>query len=366
MNADLTDDPHELRDLAWQEPNGPARIALLERAVAAAHAIGDEKFAFDLRASLIQCCEFGGAADRAIGPYARNLAWADANPDEYGAWNLLWQYKWILCTLPQIAAVEADQIEAAIEDMDRRFRAAGSAGSATAKIRWRVALCLGRIDDALAIEHDWWEVVVRRQWDTLSDCWACDVAESADLLALAGRHGDALRRAEPVFAREVSCAEVPEYSFGQLLRSLRAEGRTDEADAIHREGCTMIDGRPGHIDLVGYHLEHTAATGQLDRGAELWAGKVAEASRSRLDLDHFWFGLGAIPVLAGLAERDATVTGLPADAPVGSAGKVAASDALAWTQADVARTVTAFDARNGNTWYADTTAARLGEHGLSA
>jgi hypothetical protein len=363
VTVDAHDDPYQLLEGARGEPAGPGRIAAFERAASAADLAAEEALAYEIRDQLIQACEFGGAADRAIGHYGQMLKWADDHPDVVAGQRLdrlLWKYKWIAATLPLLASVQSSTIDAALDDMQRRFEVAGSSRSPVEKVRWRRLMAIGELESALDMAAEWWaNEDDRGRRSRLSDCMACDSAEYAHALSVGGRHEDALRVAQPIFDRTLGCMTVPEDPFGQLLPSLLAEGRLDEAASAHVQGWDLIAGQYNYVATMGHHFELCGRTDHADRGLRLWVDSLPMLETTHVDTERYWFDLGAMVVLDHLADDDRPIEGVRADVSLGTSGQpVTVRSAKRWTESRLSTTAAGLDRRNGNDWYTATAATR--------
>lgn len=349
-------------------PYGPARIARTEEAVALADVLGDLDLAYTARVDLLQACEFGGATDKALVAFTWLLGRSDAEPDEYPEDQILWQYKWIAVGLPQLVAVRREQIEGALDDMEHRFTRGGSGPVPVSKVRWRVAKTMGDLDRAAEIFERWRRLPRKRgRAEYLSDCEACDVSESVEMLATLGRDAEALEIAKPVLAGNLSCAEVPHCTYASVLLPMLRQGRDGEARHAHLEGYRLIRDNPDFLDSIGEHLTFLALTENHVRGLGLFEQHAAWFARSRDDLYRFEFLLGARLVLreAMRQGQEAVVLLLPPGiGPPEPTGTYQVAHLAAWADASLRELASAFDARNGNRAFSDRIETSTGWEGF--
>jgi tetratricopeptide (TPR) repeat protein len=386
MSSELEDQLDALYERAYALDYGPARTELLEEAVRLADAGGDRRLAFDARQMLIDTAQFSGRPDTALVAFTWCLAAADDDPSLLDH-QMLWHYKWIVGHLPELPRVTRAQIDAAVDDMERRFRQAGAGAHAVAKARWRTAEATGDLDVA-----DEWQ----RRWrniprDRLSDCHACDVAADVETAFERGRDDEGMRLAEPILTGRLRCAEVPHETLADVLLPALRTGRLDDARVWHLRGYRMVASNPEFLSSIAQHLVFLAVTGNHDKGLRLverhlrWAYEREEGlARLRflgaagLLLDRVAATGGPPPTLRlppGLTgaggDLDGRGTGDEADGPTGggnlsgpgtsdqadgdadgpgghAAGERDAAELAAIVAAAADELAAAFDARNGN------------------
>lgn len=355
MSAESWELLHQARYL----PEGPDRIAALERAIAEADASNDLDAGFAARRTHLAACEFGGAADRAIASFAWCLAQHDCEPERFG--QLLWEYKWVTVSLPRIASVPRDQVLAPIDDMERRYREAGGSMIPVAKVRWRVAWTMGDLD----VANEWHETWRRLQRETtaslsrpyLSDCPACDAAEESSFLTAQRRDREAVDLAGPILEGRMWCKVVPHFTLGQILPSLVRLGRDEQASACHLRGYPMTAANPEFLAVNALHLGYTAHVGDTAKSIQLIERHLPWAIVTRDDEARGAFLLAARDALdVHLAKprvRDRRQLRLPAGVAADghSDGTVSLGALRDWLDVEHERVSGALDARSGNTYY---------------
>ncbi len=329
------DDPYELINSAHWMPRGPAQIDACERAIAVADAAGDLDAGFEARSAHLTACTFGGAADRAITSFAWCLARHDAEPDRFDDMN--WKYKWITAGLPEFAAVPRTRIDDAIEDMDRRFSFGGGGDVAVAKIRWVAARKMGDLDTADHWRQQWLDRSKVAGGRSLTDCHACDVGDHAHLLAVLGRHDEAIELASPIIEGTARCGEIPHVTFGVLLSSMVHTGRIELAESCHRRGYDLVCSNPEFLAVVAAHADYLRWAGRVDDAVAMVDLHWPWLDGERSDLRRALFLAAAARVFAASG----------AESPASDTDATRAESALA-----EARTLAgALDQRNGNSFY---------------
>lgn len=339
-------------------PYGDERLAVVDEAAALADRAGDPELAFGAREAILDAAAYGGHPERTLTTMAWLLAQVDADPVRFPAQRILWKYKWALAVLPGFETISRERIEAAVEDFARRTAIAGAGVGATAKLRTSIALATGRPEEALGSLFAW--QAVPRDW--LSDCRACDANLAVEVHVGAGDDVAALRAAEPVLAGRLRCAEVPHYTYGEVLMPLVRLGRLDEAAGYQQRGYPLVRSSEEFLEAVALHLEYVAHVGDISRAASLLDRHMAWALRTRSGLRRLRFMLAARSALGLLATHPDHLVRVPAGLIDGIDVRmsVPAADAIAAVDAHLDRLVPAFDTRNGNDWFARRRAAVSG------
>ena len=262
----------ELVRAAYALPYGKAQTALLEQVVERAEAEGEDESAFDHRIDLVMSYVQAGEPRLVFAPFARCLAELDGDRQRYGKFTdrLLWNYKAVINAMTHFPEVGLAQTQAALEDMDRRWRETGHSPHAVHEYRWVVAHHLG--DLPAAEEHfRAWSSTPR---DSLSDCIGCDPDEKVRHLQWVGRHAEAVALGRETLFADLPCVAQPHQMQTTLLRSLVAEGHVDEAREAHQRGYRALRSRPSELANLGVHLRFATLTGNLGLAREIFTRHV--------------------------------------------------------------------------------------------
>ena len=283
--------------------------------------------------------------------FAWMLAQFDRDPDAYDAQRLLWQYKWVVNALPDFPQITRAQIEEMFADMERRYRAAGASMET---IFFKIRAVAYKMGD-LAAAADAHLALAGVSRDDLSDCLACEVDAKAEYLFIQREYEQGVIAAGPILRGRLSCSEVPQVTYAQLLGPLLRLDRGDEAMQHHLVGYKMIARNPVEfIPQMAEHVEFLALTDNLPRAVRLFEKHVALALESPCPAWRFRFFLAAKLLCERLAEagRDTVKLKMPQTFPTRSdAGQQRAGDLVNWFTADLTDWAGRFDARNGNDFF---------------
>ncbi|MFI6502668.1 hypothetical protein [Nonomuraea typhae] len=322
-------------------PYGEARTALTERALREAEAARDQDLIRRARLELTGAYQLGGEQAKSFAVFSRNIADHDRDPGGFGEWELwllLWQYKWIVGSMQRFPEIPLRRALDGLDDMERRYRAAGEGLHAVYARRCHIARHLGDREAAEEWYHRW----ATTPRDDMSDCDACDVGGAVSYLAWTGSDDQAIELAAPVLSGDMSCTSQPHSILETLLLPFLRTGRAEEASAAHRRAYQIIRGKPAYLGDMGTHLRFLALTGNEARGLEILQRELPLLERPPSPGAAGSFMAGAALLLARLEELGHAGTPIrrgEADVPVAAL--------RASLEAGAREIAAAFDARNG-------------------
>ncbi|MDR1078469.1 MAG: hypothetical protein LBL55_07410 [Propionibacteriaceae bacterium] len=211
-------------------PYGRARSEAAEREARRIEQEGpDEARAYALTA-LVEALTWGDEYEKAFLPFTRLLRWWDAHPEQFDRYDqsvMFWEFGWIMSDLPQIPTVARVQIEATLDDMERRFALANRGMERVWSTRLDWALLRGG-DDVDQIFTTWLTMPL----DEDDSCAACHEALHAEYLTWRGQTDQAIAVLEAAIASDVNCSREPAAMLTDLAVAYLGAGRTQEAEEI--------------------------------------------------------------------------------------------------------------------------------------
>lgn len=344
-----------------ETPIGPQERALIDQALVLAQEARDEKLEYGIRMRLTVSAHMTGDTETTLSSWSWCLGKHDSDPRRFpfksGGGDLLWQYKWTAALLVRTPRFSLAQIEDVLGDMERRYSAAGVGLSGVWQARLANAVLMGRLDDALAARA----AREKAGEDDYSHCEACVRSEDASLDEALGNAEGSLRLFDEIIEGNMTCGDEPENAQGNALLLLLRAGRLDDAVAHHRRGLRLAKANTEPFPLMAKHLIFCAVTGNEARGLALLERYLPELPEKSLDAVDQFRALVSYGVLLDAVQRSghgdtivrgtgepalAAMLGLPGDGPVSATVMAAVS----WAKA--AELAAAFDARNGNDYYA--------------
>ena len=235
------------RAITWvnRMPYGRAQIVAALAEVERVETGGPEQAKAYALNTLVDAYCHGGEPEKAFVPFSRVVAWYDAHPemfDDYDRSALFWSFKWIVRRLMHFPRVPWASIEAARNDMARRYAEAGYGPGVPAQVRWQQAWHRGAPDTAALFEA--WR---REPRDDMSDCPLCVAGAQVGYHLEEGRLDEGLRLLEATLADasiRAECSEEPEsmLAHAQLAYLTRAAPGDDErATRAYRRCRAAID-----------------------------------------------------------------------------------------------------------------------------
>jgi hypothetical protein len=282
--------------------DGAEKVALLDEAVRLADLRQDAERATHLRQDLFEAAFDDGQYERALAEFNTMIATADRHADSFGADvmdSLLWRYKWVAAHVHKYPSVSREQVETMFREMERRYKEAGLSMRAIYELRSATALDMGdrkRADEYFA---KWLDA----EEDGSEDCPACELNGYVEYLLRSGDPGEAIKKAKPLLAGKMRCAEVPGVTQSILLVPLLLRGDVEQAAKGHKASYKQMRETRKFVGYVGNHLQYLALINDHTRALKLLESRLAWALETRNGQDKFTFLLGARLLLARLAAQ---------------------------------------------------------------
>ncbi|MBL9031746.1 MAG: hypothetical protein JNM80_08560 [Phycisphaerae bacterium] len=329
-----------------ETPLGLDRIALIERGIAEATRLSDPEAGFDLRENLLTSCMLIGRLDRCIPAMEWCLARCDAEPDQFDAARVLWQYKWIIAELPRHSHYSRQTIDRGIEDLAARFERAGWGPRAAALLRLSTALTMADQEEA-HVHFERWSSLPR---DHGSDCEACDVGNEVRYRLAADDFDGAIRAADPLLDGQLKCEEEPAITLSRLPFAYVGAERFDDALETAKVAIDLILDGHQYCEARGRVMHLLLMSGNVEPAGRLLEVSLPQALHAGNDLSLLQTCVIGVALVDAARARGIDVP-TPDDLPP-QAG--ATTEALRDWMADQAETLAPrFDARNGNSYYSD-------------
>jgi tetratricopeptide (TPR) repeat protein len=383
----------EIKQLIEQSEqlDGREQVALLDRAVALADELGDTELGYGARLRRINAAHNAGDTESLLASFAWCVGMHERDPEAHPLqiewYDLLWYHKWIPSTLAKSPAFAVADIETALQRMEDLYRRQGVGLSGVWQSRFNAAVRRGELD----LAEQYFASLERTPRDEYSHCDACVRGDAADFFFATGREEEGLRRFDEIIENQFSCGDEPEATQASALLPLLRAGRFDDALANQRMSYRLIKPKPDMIGSVAEHWVFLAVTGNEERALSLVERHLGWLAHDGLDQTAHFSALVALGATLDAVARaghgevpvrgsaDARLEPFFADAPRGAsaaggtpsaAGGAASGGSGASAPADrsvaelavaawagAQRLAEAFDARNGNDWYARRIAA---------
>ncbi len=255
-----------LREQVAQCPDHAEKVPLLEAAVRASDAIGNDELSYELRVELIESATWSNQYDRALVAFSWCLSRHDQVNSPISQWSLLWRFKWVLQNITYMPNVSCEQIERLEDDMQMRLDAEGYNRRAVEYIRFLNRARMGQLETA-AGHYRKWKLTSR---DPMADCRACEYDSEVEYFLHRGDNEKALSIARKLVDGELGgCREVPERPFGRIIRLLLRCDLIDEAKERQKAGISLLAGKHQFLRYIAEHVLLLARTKQYSRALRL-------------------------------------------------------------------------------------------------
>ncbi|MFC8190131.1 hypothetical protein ACFUMH_00560 [Cellulomonas sp. NPDC057328] len=324
-------------------PYGLARTQAAERQVRLVEAEGPDAARAYALCVLVESMVWGGEVERSYLPFTQLVRWYDEHPelvDDADRYAMFWSFKWMVGHLGDFPTVPAAQIDATLDDMERRYALAGLGRDAVAYARFAWASRRGSADVEEAYRA--WVATPR---DDYSQCEVCDPGDRASHLFRTGRLAEGVRLVEDTLATGATCATEPADMLSHLALAQLDLGQRDAAVRTHRRAVAaladatgaMAGARARRLVLLGRAGAVTRTVRAIEQDERLLV--EGETPRERLDAL-----LGVVAATAALLPEHAGQTVRLTRAPA-----TTLADLHAWAVGEAEPLAAAFDLRNGTT-----------------
>ncbi|MDF1811851.1 MAG: hypothetical protein P1V20_06540 [Verrucomicrobiales bacterium] len=341
------------------------RVTVTEDIIRLYDAQKDIRAAFSERSRLIGMANDAGFPDKMLVAFSWCVAQHDKDPQIAGHWSPLDNYKIILEYVPVFPTISREQIRQVQDDMEKRLVEAGQSVRTAHYFRSWNLMRMGDYDEALKY-HEMYTGMRRNYY---SDCEACERDRQVELMSRMHRHNDCMKLAKPILSGKMGCAEVPEFTYGHVVRSYLNAGEVDAAGKLYAKASRAVKGDNNYLGTMGDLLVLLARTDKWNLGTDLIEGNLplaVETSAVELQM-RFYSGVacfaGAVAERGGRGKWEIS---LPRSFPLrNSEGVYDPAELATWFGNESTRLAEQFDQRNGNSAYTALLAENRRLSGLS-
>ena len=340
----------QLQELAHLKDEDPQKAGKIEKLVRMADSIKDADLQYKTRDQLVDAAVYGGYPDKALAAYAWMLQEHDKRAvagGRYAAMSLLWKYKWVVDRLTSFSYISREQIEAALEDMERRYQTNNFGMEPILRSRISIGRSLG---DRAYVEQ-YLEKLKDTPASWMSDCEACVSESNFQTQLFLGNYEQAMQHIEPVLSGRQKCRSVPDLTYHLLYLPYIERGKTDDALALYHKK------RP--LDTPDYLLANAntiflmLAAGKMPSALKIFSrnvGLVFDSNNERAQLN-FYRAAGRLFTELSKKQKKSTVKlDLSPRLPFYEQSNEYDIETLRhYFTKEAERLTAAFDARNGNT-----------------
>jgi hypothetical protein len=341
---------YQLMGEATVLPDGPAKLALVQRASEIADSHQDVELAFEVRKTMLGVCLGADACDLMLVTFTWCLAQHDRDPQAFPAHRLLWEFRWVvssLCTFPEVTKTKIEEMKA---EMARRYQHYGASPRSYWMMCRKMAVDMGDVKKATAADREY----RRSPRDWLTDDVAAEADFEINYRLLRKDYAQALRAAEPLVSKKFQSEHHEGGACADVLLPLLRAGRAAEAMPLHRRGYKLRANKIRHLDSIAKHIAFLGLTGNFARGVRLFEKHLAETMKTTNAFTRMRFLIDTLPLLDRLkkAGNGNQMVRVPADCPLSVDGDRQPAGEVRDRMRDAAAVLAqTFDERNGNDYY---------------
>lgn len=332
-------------------PHGEDRLAYLRKCIAEADNAHDKKSSFGLRHDYIDEAVFYDDSFKAYVIFPEYMKLFDENPGIASPTDFIIPFKWIVENCADYYQITREQIERYFERFAEYLNKYGFTMRTYYLKKYKV---YRDIDEKTALEaYDEFDKYDRTY---VSDCAACEASERAKKLIHFGDIGTAVKMLNKMISDDMSCAEVPQVTYGAFAYEFAKRGAYSEAQHYVDLMLPMIKGNEvGFLREIGMVMSVMSLTAP-QHAYEMFAYNAGNYSNSKTPAVRFQFALGAYRLFARLEKEGVSEIRphLSPDFELFSTDGIYDTAKLKEyfynTADDIAKK---FDERNGNTIYSD-------------
>jgi len=323
-----------------------AKIPHLEQAYRLADRLQDVDRGYEARTQLIDAANSAGQVDKALVAFSWCRAQFRKHPDRFDGSILLWENKWIIDVLTDLAEIPRKKINDALEDFVRFSREQGANPRSERKLRLMIARKL----------HDGGQRELLTRFletprDSNSDCVACDTDTHVDMLYRWGEFDAAFEAAQPILSGRQRCRIVPHITYPTLTLAALGRGQLEEARSLFLRGYPLVRNEKGRLDCVARHLQLLVRTGNAGTALSLVERHLPWALEIKIPADavEFYAAARAALELPELASGETVPMKLPRSFPLYRRGAQPLTAQLRdWFETEALAIARKLDGRSGN------------------
>jgi hypothetical protein len=346
--AAILSDAAQLRD-------GPPKVAAYQDAAAIADSHQDLALAFSIRKTLLGVCLGADQSELMLVTFAWCLAQHDRDPQRFPIYQILWEFRWVVSSLPTFPEITRAKINEMKAEMVSRYQSAGASPRSYWLMCRKMAVDMG--DAEAAIEADL--CLQRSPIDWLADGPETETGFEITYRLFRKQYAKSLAAAEQFLTRNLRSDHFEGQACADALLPLLRLGRAAEAMPYHRRGYKLRGDIVRHLDSIAKHIEFLALTDNLSRATRLFEKHLPDALRTTNLFNRLRFLNDTLPLLDRLirAGKKGVTIRVPDECPIAEEGLVMVCELRGWVHSTASDLAQRFDERNGNDYFAGRLAA---------
>jgi len=334
---------------ASQLADGPAKVVLVEMAVGIADSHQDLDLAFEVRKILLGTCLSADNSALMLVTFTWCLAQHDRNPERFPLERILFEFRWVVSSLPTFPEITLAKIREMQAEMVRRYESVGVSLRSYWLMSRKMAVDMGDAKAANKASRE----LHNSPTDWLADGHETELGFEITFRLFREEFDLALKAAWPFVMREVYSPHFEGQACADVLFPLLRENRAKEAMRFHRRGYKLRSKNIRHLDSIAKHIAFLALTDNLARSVRLLERHLPEAMQTSNAYNRLRFLIDVLPLLDRLTKsgKETIKLRLPMECPVTDSARHSVVELHKWIHTIAGELAQTFDSRNGNTYY---------------
>ena len=297
---------YQIRNLANQEEKEKALQIIIKRA----QEKNDIDLEYQARTEYMQAVAFTNQPEKSLACFPWLLAINDKNPGKYYLWEVLWYYKWVVNEVANFPSITKQRIEDIMEDMERRYVAAGY-GTKTIVYFWRRIYQDFGEPKLAQTAHEKWEKMEESS-SMMSDCNACVRNHLVSHHSYMEEFQEAIDAAQDLLNKKMTCAEVPKRTYHKVVRAYCYLGKLEEAIPVYRKAIRNLGHHQSYLQDYSSLLIFLSLTENFTPAKNIFVKQMPYAlvHKQEHDIQLFYICL----LYTSPSPRDATLSRMPSSA----------------------------------------------------
>ena len=333
------------------------KLKVLERAIKIAEKHGDIDQQFEAKSEYVDAASFAGLIEESLAIFPWLLGIIEQYPDRFDCWDVMWNYKWVVCVLPLYPEIPLKQIELTFKEFENAYQKRGYPKRTVYEYYRQLYIHLGDKEQA-QIHHKLMESSEDDSERAISDCLACKQNREVEAAMFFQNYEECLQLAEPILTGKLSCGDIPISTYDNLIYVYIKLNKWDELKSAGQRLLKEHKESEHQDDMYPNVLLYCWAFNKYSTALKYIQEKLTKSNCSERELDSLIFYINAAKVFQAMKQAQKTVVKLqlPESHSLFNAdNKYYINDVLNWFLQEVETLVNLFDKRNGNTYYQDYT-----------
>lgn len=266
-------------------PDGEEKMKYLKKGIDEADKEQETALSLELRYLYIKESVFNGDCYKAVIMFPEYMALFDKHPapNQDDILSFMTAFKWIIEDVKDFYQVSRKMAEDYFEEFRKRCE---RYGFSLRTYYMKKMNFYADIEPEKAKELH--EKFRRSERDELSDCAACEMNQDICMEFIFGTEEKALSMLNEMKKKGISCAEVPEVTFGKCVEHFTKIGAISEAEHYADMVTPMIEGNDNFLMEMSHILLLRALT-DTDKALKLFIRSIEYFVRSRNPKMRFYF-----------------------------------------------------------------------------